>query len=335
MQNQLRKKQKEFSVDPLSILSRTRRFDCNVLVEYLQKHNYRSSQLDSYSLSPAYYAMTGRKGVRIYSDTDTAIVYCKHPNVENKVLIFPEIGKGGLLNDLIEEMPLPKNGIQLARVPKTQTEGLIKELSVKFSSDITFKEVPEYAQDWLYPVHVLSTKLVSELKGGDFRNPRRRFNKINREHTIRLDARKKLRKSDVFLVNDFVKRWSDNFNGTKEELESWLSYVHFMIDLYEKKQHGLGCAMVHCDDNNIQSLSFFEKPIVKGQPANYLASLYNREIKGISEFSHWFVCKNLYDMGIDKVNIGGSESEGLDVFKRKFNPIESKHLSTIEVVKKY
>lgn len=76
------------------------------------------------------------------------------------------------------------------------------------------------------------------------------------------------------------------------------------------------------------------KPIitVSSPAAVYDSSLFFpgcEHIKGMSEFIQWSMCRTLAASGIDRVCIGGSETEGLDRFKRKMRPVESLDLCTI------
>src|SRR5690606_20692638 len=61
-----------------------------MLSHYLQHHVSE----DPYLLSPAYYAMTGRHGLWLYRGNTSRIIFCRHPNVKNKHLIFPVIRLG-------------------------------------------------------------------------------------------------------------------------------------------------------------------------------------------------------------------------------------------------
>lgn len=252
------------------------------LQKYLDIHRVNCN-LDSYSLSPAYYAMTGRKGAWLYEKDDTAVVVCQHPNVNNKVLVFPEIGKGGVLKYLIEEISVPTNGVQLARVPSENVQKLMEELAS--TTDIaTFKAVEEKVLDWQYPSQILSTKEVGEMKGGAFGRARGRRNKF--------------------------------------------------LELYEydTNHSNLDGTVVYCN-GNIEAINIVAKPVITGQPAVYLYPFFNTNIVGLSEFSYNSLCQRLHKKGIKTLDAGGSETEELDRYKRKFAPIESKKLSTIKILK--
>ncbi|HPF79095.1 MAG TPA: hypothetical protein PLF01_07355, partial [Alphaproteobacteria bacterium] len=55
-------------------------------------------------------------------------------------------------------------------------------------------------------------------------------------------------------------------------------------------------------------------------------TLYDR---GLSELLHYEMAKSLYEDGVEYLCLGGAETEGLDFFKRKMNPINSIELVTI------
>ena len=68
--------------------------------------------------------------------------------------------------------------------------------------------------------------------------------------------------------------------------------------------------------------------------ANNLAGMNvnaDQNLKGFSSFQYYTVCKFLHQQGVEKVCIGGSETEGLDNFKRKMNPIKADVLKSIKV----
>lgn len=325
------KQQFDWTVE-LSANPNVRNFSPEIIAKYFVMHDFTRCDLDSYSLSPAYYTMTGRKGAWVYEKNDTAIVICDHPNVEGKALIFPEIGKGGILPDLIEEMPSPPNGFQLARVPAAKTRNTQEELDSKYPN-MKFIEVPEYAQDWLYPAQIFCTRSVANLNGGSFGRARGRYNHFRKNNEVCV----KNLSNGVFCNNKkeiqaFIQRWSDNFKGTSDELSAWLHPLYFMLSVLEKGQCSLDATIIYCN-GKIEAINIYEKPAVQNLPANLLFPFYNTSIKGLSEYSIIDLCSRLHDEGIHKLDIGGSETEGLDRYKRKFNPVESKELSTIEVIK--
>ncbi|MCP4394843.1 MAG: hypothetical protein GY804_11355 [Alphaproteobacteria bacterium] len=232
-------------------------------------------------------------------------------------------------------MPSPPNGYQLARVPTVDTKNQQEKLYSKYPT-MKFIEVPEYAQDWLFPAHALCTKNVVSMLGGKFQNIRTGKNKVLKENKVKI---KLFTKEFVILerdnINDLIKRWGHYFKGTNEELETWLNPFYSIIDMIKEELCDLGGTAIYCNDR-LQAINIFERPLLKGNPANLLMSFCNTmEVKGISEFSWVDICDRLNKEGIDKLNVGGSETYGGNWFKRKFNPIESKSLCTIDVQKKY
>lgn len=69
----------------------------------------------------------------------------------------------------------------------------------------------------------------------------------------------------------------------------------------------------------------------RGTVANAFAMSADREIAGLAEYNIVEACRLLREKGIQKLNIGGSETEGLNRYKKKFNPVESINLYTWEV----
>ena len=50
-----------------------------------------AENIDSYSVSPTYYLMTGRLGGRIYHALGQSVVVVVHPNAPDVLLVFPAI----------------------------------------------------------------------------------------------------------------------------------------------------------------------------------------------------------------------------------------------------
>ncbi len=76
-----------------------------------------SPREDSYSQSAAYYAMTGRNGLWLYSTDDTFMVMAAHPNRADHLLLFPPLGKdpAALLEQATRDERITAGQVQLAR----------------------------------------------------------------------------------------------------------------------------------------------------------------------------------------------------------------------------
>ncbi|MHA1539485.1 MAG: hypothetical protein ACTSXQ_03305 [Alphaproteobacteria bacterium] len=310
------------------------KLDSEKLKEHIQKFPIdKTSSVDSYTLSPSYYAMTGRKGAWIYQKNNTALVLCWHPNVENEILIFPEIGPSEILEDLLQEISFPLNMIKICRVPEINAEKIHQRLSSHIPTErAKFKIIDEPVLDWRYPVHILSTKNVCKMQGKAFSCFRGRYNKITKNHSLKIrHLSNRLVSQNKHEIEDLLKRWSLQF-GERLSGGDWLGHVELLLNLYQKEDTDLYGTTIYCDDDIVESVNIFDKPLLDGLASNYLSPFFNKEIKGLSEFSYYTVCSALYNLGFETLNIGGSENEHLDRYKRKFAPIKSIRLKTIEIL---
>jgi hypothetical protein len=84
-------------------------------------------------------------------------------------------------------------------------------------------------------------------------------------------------------------------------------------------------------DGEIQAVGLWDISNVYRKTANLYVDFCNVQITGLSEFLMVECCKTIRDSGIQFVNLGGSESKGLDTFKKKFHPVISIDLCSIEI----
>ena len=65
--------------------------------------------------------------------------------------------------------------------------------------------------------------------------------------------------------------------------------------------------------------------------ANAYAHIGLHEVPGMARFVIFDMCETLLARGFDRVCIGGSETEGLDQFKRRLRPVESLDLASYDI----
>ena len=148
---------------------------------YLQKYLSapNNQRVDSYSNSIAYYALTGRLGAWLCEDDKCKALVCRHPDKNNTLLIFPEIGlgNGSLIASIIINPIYAAYDLQLARFEKHEIANVREVL--KAYPHIQLEEVVETVLDWQYPIHILDTEKVAMLEGAEFRNSRQKMRKID------------------------------------------------------------------------------------------------------------------------------------------------------------
>ncbi len=282
---------------------------------------------DTYIYSLPYYLLTGRKGASVYSQNDTHLVVCKHPHIDERLMVFPEInGDGTLTMKVLNALDIPKNGIQLARYSqedfkKLQTAGM----SLGNHKGLVFSEIDEAIMDWKYPVHILNTQKTSQLRGNLYEKLRNKFNKASQVLEIvpieDSKAIKIMRSSLHFWMGMMV--YTD-----KETGHSLGDFYESLFGLIEKYPSAFGGFTV-ISNGEPAGFTVWDKPAFG--VANGIASLSRQSIKGMAEYQMITACKILSEQGVRYYNMGGSETEGLDTHKKEYRPEFSIPLSSYEI----
>ncbi|MEM6812121.1 MAG: phosphatidylglycerol lysyltransferase domain-containing protein [Pseudomonadota bacterium] len=261
--------------------------------------------------------MTARKGLKIFKGDHANIFYSEHPNLNNTCIIFPPADERGII-DILDLFELVKNQykkVQIIRVPKSKAEF--------WAMILRGKAKKEDVLDYTYPVYTVSTSSIIEMKGSKFYNFKKTLNKIKDDELEiePIDFTKDKQKLSKLLLK-WVKDVSFNPDVNiaepalyvSENLGTTLSLNGFII-----YQAGKACGF-----------AIWENPQTKNQTA--CATIHcARHIQGLSEFIHFKISEILLTQGIQKLCIGGSETHGLDFFKRKMQPCEQDSLMTINL----
>ncbi|MCB1531338.1 MAG: DUF2156 domain-containing protein [Alphaproteobacteria bacterium] len=283
---------------------------------------------DSYQNSPLYYTITGRKGARLYKSKFSSMVVCEHPHIEQRLMVFPEIGKADyeLTASVLNMIDPPKNGVQLARYSAGELETLKRKLeNLNYSAVSGVSIVEEHVMDWRYPVHVLDTAKVQALEGKEFKQIRKKFRKAAEHIThIPLNQDNALR-----LMRATLKFWEGNMIANEKDTDDM---SEFYLELFKIMDENPG---------QVNGLFFMQgrRPVgftVWDQTApdisNCFVNLGDTSITGLSDYQMVSVCQDLNKRGIRYLNIGGSEIKSLDDFKIKYQPAESVELLSADVL---
>ncbi len=286
----------------------------------LQNVLSKIARSDAYLQSSSYLAVTGRKGLWLYSTDDTFMLIAAHPNSDDHLLLFPPMGKEpiNLLNRVVHDDRIIAGQIQLARI-----SGQDQLLLAWAEASGHFRTGPEKLLDWKYPVHMLSTKAVVEHQGGNYRNFRHGINLANEAN---LSATLVDTEKDKTTILKLVDIWADsNAQGgySKDDLTAPTRAILTLMDETELPLHGM---IVHKDSQPVGFMTWEETNPEAGI-ANSMCCLSFKE-KGAAEFIYLSMAKILNERGFDYLCIGGSESKGLDSFKRKINPVRSVSLQS-------
>ena len=282
---------------------------------------------DSYLNAPLYYALTGRKGLTIHEGYGAVLAVCHHPHIENRLLVFPEVGNAGgkLTVSVLESLEAPANGVQLARYSTEDLASLSAAFAERNGSRVDcVKIVPEESLDWRYPVHILGTARVAALKGSDFAKIRNKVRKVESgiEVLSLQDPRalRAMRAAQKYWEGSMVMREKDG-----DDLEGFYSALFNRIGAQPQYFNGL----VFMQGSRPVGFTVYDTPFMG--TANMLANLSDASIAGLADFQVVATCRAMSAAGIALMNFGGSETESLDQYKRKFMPCKSLDLHSAEV----
>jgi hypothetical protein len=289
----------------------------NSLITLCQKIDF----VDSYLCSPVYYLMTGRKGGWIYKIENTFIIAIRHPNDDDCVLIFPAVHDDKILVDLQEEKKLAKKilkenalvkYVRLARVPK-YLANTCSELIVE-----------EDLLDWKYPIHILDVEAVVFLKGKGYAQIRQRINQLKTEHCTIKDIQNEV---DYTIVLNMVKSWIEEFPYDEYSEEDLIQPTKMLLSIMNSKKLKICGQIIYYKEKPAAYCIWEENKNI----ANAFAMAAERKIPGLAEYNIVIMCKKLLNNGIKEVNIGGSETDGLNRYKKKFSPVKSIQLYSCEI----
>lgn len=302
------------------------RFD-NETYGYLASVLSRFNVDDSYLACPAYHAFTGRNGLWGYSRGKAFLLFARHPNDEKKIIIYPQFGSiyPNLAFELLDRLNLPGFDFIFARYPVEYADFMAASMS-KFSQDRQFKAEIEEVLDWTHPVYTLSTAAVLEAKGGKFRSFRYDLYQVNADQ-IKIEKIDPCADMDDIL--GVIRFWSSDRDDADEIVNGYA----FLLNLMQNPAFNMS-GLKFYKDNKLIAFEVWSILQNDKTVANNLAGMNvnaDQNLKGFSSFQYYTVCKFLHQQGVEKVCIGGSETEGLDNFKRKMNPIKADVLKSIKV----
>ncbi len=280
---------------------------------------------DSYMYSPVYYLFTGRQGGWMYQD-DNGIcdVILSHPNKAGASVVLPAFdAKSGMIypqvsQDIIYALydQYPDADISLGRYPESCKDGIDK---------VHFQSVPETLLDWLYPTRILSTSDVYNLYGKGFQQVRQRLNQLDKTH-LKTDIIQI--KHDWHELLDVVYDWACQHGMADYTYDDLTGPSRALLDLMQNADLKLyGQKVLY--RGHIKAFCIYE--IANNIIANEFAVSADKQMPGLSEFQIYEMCKRLHTFGVKYVNLGGSETLGLDRFKKKFSPIISHRLQTYKL----
>ena len=285
---------------------------------------------DTYLNCAPYYIATGRKGFQLYEGTNSCLVVCRHPHIDECLLVFPEVGREAdfrLAASILSDLTPPRNGVRLSRYTQEELYALQHRLELSSKNVIKKIEVVEESiMDWLFPIHILDTNKVALLPEGEgFSQVRQNIRNVENRVTAH-----DLQKTDMLrLMRSVTRLWESRMIWSKKETDD-MSDLHTTLMMLEEEH-----------SNKTSGLAFFDGKYPVGfalwyqddsKVANLLAHPCDVQVKGLAEYQIVKCCERLSTQGINRLNIGGSETSNLDRFKKKFKPAHSILVKSAKVI---
>lgn len=283
---------------------------------------------DTYLNAPLYYLLTGRKGAWVHEGYNAVLVVCRHPHVADRLMVFPEIGaadrkdKGCLTASVLAQIVPPAGGVQLARFTREDMEAVRAALTQRNDKTPEYIEtVTEDILDWRYPVHILDTRYVSDLKGAAFAKIRNKCHQVeDKVDVIDLSDPRALRAMKAAL-----KYWEGSMLAREGAEDIDMSYYNALFKTIEECPAYFG-GHVFLMGRRPAGFTVYDRAF--NGTANLLANLCDASIAGMADYQVVHTCRSLRAQGVTGLNFGGSETKSLDDFKRKFGPKESFNIAS-------
>ncbi len=276
-----------------------------------------SSLSDDPSLrSMSYLKMTSRKGLFSFNGEYTILLFSVHPNRNDTYIIYAPDSDAGFKD--VRELA----GILKAR-GRTVEIIRVAEKYLPICLELTQgRAIDEQTLDYIFPVHVVDTKMVSEMQGTKFLKFRNKINAI-RKTSIRMQ-KVDWSPQTILALRSVSKKWSALMFGPEDQHGA--DYIFHALDTPSIRSLLQG--LVAYQDNEPVGFTLWENPALGYSTANSLihCCLHDR---GLSEMLHHDMAVSLYERDIRFLSLGGAETAGLDAFKRKMNPVRSVVLKTV------
>jgi hypothetical protein len=181
--------------------------------------------------------------------------------------------------------------------------------------------------DWTYPVHILSTKAAAAHRGRYFRDVRQSLYCMARYNPQieNLDSN-----NDVHAATQLTRMWVAERSSEKMQSRDLFSPHERLLKMLETNKfrlQGVKCTILE----SLVGYSLWERPSSRGTTANLFACVGLKEYKGLSAYLVVEACRILSEDKITYVNLGGSETNGLDRHKRFFSPVKTLEIVSIVV----
>lgn len=299
---------------------------------YLSAVLSRFTSNDPYVLCPAYHAFTGRHGLWGYAKGKSFLLFARHPNKPKTILFYPQFGNAfpNLALELLKNLKLPGFDFMFARYPTEYADFMAASMN-KANTPFNFEAIREAVLDWTYPVHTLSTRSVVEATGKNFKSFRYDLHRVNQKEITTSPIHTE---EDIKELASVIDVWTSAKLDLDDPQDTLYSY-QYLLKLIQQDCLNLS-GLKFYKNNQLVAFEVWSLPENNNKTANNLAGLNINaieDLQGFSSYQYYTVCKTLLEQGVDYLCIGGSETAGLDHFKRKMSPVNSLPLQSIAVRK--
>lgn len=286
---------------------------------------------DSCLVSPAYLALTGRYGYFNANEKGSILSYFIHPHDSEWAMILPMLGptRPSLFKATINHLNNSYRKICFGRFQKHQLDVLQKQLM----TDAFFwcENKDHLVMDWAYPFHILDTKAVSKAEGPAYRKLRQKVKDIEKKPEKLTELRLIDGGCDILKMLRYVlKIWQASMIWNDKDIDDINSYYELLFS-YINNQPAHFDGLIFIDEHDMPAgFSIWEKPF--HNQTVFLANLCDIKVAHLSYYQRMRSCAVLAQEGTLHLNIGGSETKGLDQAKRHvFSPAKSIQLYTSEL----
>lgn len=314
----------------------------------LQRLLQTSTSRDVYARSALYYWLTGRGNVTRFKNKHGIIISTPHPNIPKASLYFFPFAEQSVdlaqqINDLRRyDKSIKVDTAYLARIPEAIANEFLEQRDNVIPRHLTIERIDEKYLDWAFPSYDISLEKLIEAKGSDmtcFRKKSRKFS----EREVSVVPIKALSRLQIRgLIHEISHQWARNSLIHKDALgptadEATLVAPYNWLASFLSEQHQFNGVLfdgifLKRQDEYI-GFGIWEK-VSRGTTVPGIAALPKTYEKGLSEYLYLQIAHILMQENHTTMCIGGSETEGLDRFKRKLAPVAEHRLCTLKLLVK-
>lgn len=271
---------------------------------------------DSWSyVTQGMYGIGDNLGYKFYDGENLSAV-CFYPRLEFEEQLFYWVRPlGRNISEVVSDISHKIKDLFKVRIyVKKIDSNLLNILIDKGFNDISSKpwHSTAIAEDDTYPEIILDAQLTIDNpnKSTRIENAMRQFNKL--ENTIRV--------TKIVKKEDRDKAWNvadKFFNQEVRSLDHNISSKYDYYNLiYNPANFNYEMFLIEKDE---ESVGFFDTYRLSGDTvSSYSALMLREEIGNLNDFSIIYTCRYCISQGLKYINLGGSETIGLNNFKTKF-----------------